>query len=150
MQRREFLSLGAGVLVAASVMPATLRAENFRVTKPKLWHAKTVDTAIKDLYGTTTTTKGHVTLKAPDIAENGAMIPISFKTDLKASTMAVFQDVNPESCVAVFTVPKNGIPSYDVRIKMAKTGTITVVAEVDGKLYSTSKTVKVTIGGCGG
>ena len=69
---------------------------------------------------------------------------------MKAKTMAIFQDANPESAVAVFTVPANGIPEYSVRIKMSKTGTVTAVADVDGKLYSTSKVVKVTIGGCGG
>jgi sulfur-oxidizing protein SoxY len=150
MQRREFLSLGAGALAVATVLPSTLSAVNFRETKPKVWKDKTVTSAVKDLYGTTTMTTGHVTLKAPDIAENGAVIPISFGTDLKASTVSVFQDVNPESCVAVFTVPKNGIPEYSIRMKMAKTGAITIVAEVDGKLYTVSKTVKVTIGGCGG
>ena len=77
-------------------------------------------------------------------------IPVSFDTQLKATKVAVFQDANPESAVAVFTIPENAVIDYAIRIKLAKTGTVTVIAEADGKLYSVSKLVKVTIGGCGG
>lgn len=150
MQRRKFLSLSAGAVAAAAILPSTLNAKNYQKTMPKLWDAKTVPAALQDLFGTTTTTQAHVTVKAPDIAENGAVIPISFSTDLNASTVAVFSDIDPDACIAVFNVPKNGIPNYDMRIKMAKTGNVIVIAEVDGKLYRGSKTVKVTIGGCGG
>jgi sulfur-oxidizing protein SoxY len=90
-----------------------------------------------------------IKLKAPDIAENGAVIPITASTK-KASKIAIFQSANPESAVAVFDIPANGIPDYSIRIKMQKTGIVTAVAEIDGKLYAASKTVKVTIGGCGG
>ena len=73
-----------------------------------------------------------------------------FKTDLKASKIAVFQDANPESAVAVFTTTPDMVLDYAFRIKMAKTGTVTVIADVGGKLHSVSKEIKVTIGGCGG
>jgi sulfur-oxidizing protein SoxY len=149
MNRRNFLGLGLGV-AAVSMIPASLSAVDFRATTPKAWSAKKVDEAMTALFGTTTTTEGGISLKAPDIAENGAVIPISFESDLKAKTVAVFQDANPESTVAVFTIPAKGIIDYSIRIKMMKTGTVTVVADVDGKLHSVSKVVKVTIGGCGG
>jgi sulfur-oxidizing protein SoxY len=132
------------------MIPASLSAVDFRATTPKAFSAKKVDEAMTALFGTTTTTEGGISLKAPDIAENGAVIPISFDSDLKAKTVAVFQDANPESTVAVFTIPPKGIIDYSIRIKMMKTGTVTVVADVDGKLHSVSKVVKVTIGGCGG
>ncbi|WP_122894054.1 thiosulfate oxidation carrier protein SoxY [Arcobacter peruensis] len=149
MNRRNFLSLGLGAF-AISMAPSTLSAINFRETKPKAWTATKVDEAIKEVFGTSTVTEGKIKLKAPDIAENGAVIPITVSTKLNAKTVAIFQDANPETAVAVFTVPENGIIDYSVRIKMAKTGTVTVVADVDGKLVSASKLVKVTIGGCGG
>jgi sulfur-oxidizing protein SoxY len=149
MNRRNFLGLGLGV-AAAAMIPANLSAIDFRATKPAAWTAHTVDQAIKDLFGSSALTESGIKLNAPAIAENGAVIPISFETDLKAKTVAVFQDANPESAVAVFTVPANGIIDYAIRIKMAKTGTVTAIVEADGKLYSASKQVKVTIGGCGG
>jgi sulfur-oxidizing protein SoxY len=149
MQRRQLIKFGA-VIAAAAMVPANLSAVNFRETKPKAWTAKTTNNAIKELFGTSSTIEGKVKLKAPDIAENGGVIPITVSTKLKAKTIAIFQDVNPQSAVAVFDVPENGFPEYSIRIRMMSTGKVTVVADVDGKLYSTSKTVKVTIGGCGG
>jgi len=150
MNRRNFLGLSVGV-AAAAMIPASLSATDFRATKPKAWTANNVNDAITEIFGTSNTTVSKkIKLKAPDIAENGAVIPVTISTKMNAKTMAIFQDANPESAVAVFTVPANGIPEYAVRIKMSKTGTVTAVADVDGKLYSASKVVKVTIGGCGG
>lgn len=156
MERRKFLGLGAGIL-AASFVPASLMAKSFRETMPDAWkvtNAKDdnqdgINKAIKTLFGTDKIEEGKVKLKAPDIAENGAVIPITIAAE-KATKIALFQSANPESLVAVFEVHKNSIPDYSVRIKMQKTGTVMAVAEIDGKLYKASKAVKVTIGGCGG
>jgi len=156
MKRRKFLGLGAGIL-AASLIPAELMAKNLRKEKPDAWkivngkddNQDGTNKAIKAVFGTDKVEEGKASLKAPDIAENGAVIPITVAAE-NASKIAIFQSANPESLVAVFDVPKNGIPEYSLRIKMQKTGTVTVVAEVDGKLYKASKAVKVTIGGCGG
>ena len=149
INRRNFLSLGLGVLAVAAI-PGKLSAIDFRETKPKAWTATKVDEAIKEIFGTSTTTAGSITLTAPDIAENGAVIPVSFDSALKASKVAVFQDANPESAVAIFSLNEFSVADYAIRIKMAKTGTVTVVAEAEGKLHAVSKLVKVTIGGCGG
>lgn len=149
INRRNFLSLGLGALAIAAI-PGQLSAVDFRETKPKAWTATKVDEAMKELFGSSTTTEGSINLTAPDIAENGAVIPVSFDTQLKASKIAVFQDSNPEAAVAIFNLNEFSVADFAIRIKMAKTGTVTVVAEADGKLYSVSKLVKVTIGGCGG
>lgn len=149
MNRRNFLSLGFGA-VAIAAIPGKLSAIDFRETLPKAWTATKVDDAIKEIFGSSTLTDGSINLSAPDIAENGAVIPVSFDTTLNATKIAVFQDANPESAVAVFSIPENAVIDYAIRIKLAKTGTVTVVAEANGKLYAVSKLVKVTIGGCGG
>jgi len=149
INRRNFLGLGLGAIAVAAI-PGKLSAIDFRETIPKAWTATKVDDAVKEVFGKTATTEGSIKLNAPDIAENGAVIPVSFETDLKATKVAVFQDANPESTVAVFTIHDNAVIDYAIRIKLAKTGTVTVIAEADGKLYSVSKLVKVTIGGCGG
>ena len=149
MNRRNFLSLGFGA-VAIAAIPGKLSAIDFRETLPKAWTATKVDDAIKEIFGSSALTEGSINLSAPDIAENGAVIPVSFDTTLNATKIAVFQDANPESAVAVFSIPENAVIDYAIRIKLAKTGTVTVVAEANGKLYAVSKLVKVTIGGCGG
>ena len=153
MERRKFLGLGLGLGAVAVMAPATLSAVDFRATKPGAFagaNSHTIDAAMKELFGTSSTTEGKVKLKAPDIAENGAVVPVHVSSKLAGSTVAVFQDANPESTVAVFTVPANGLVDYKLRIKMAKTGKVVAVVQVDGKLYSASKAVKVTAGGCGG
>jgi sulfur-oxidizing protein SoxY len=152
MNRRKFLGLGLGAAAVAAI-PSSLSAVDFRATKPAAWTAHKVDAGISALYGTSATTEGKVKVKAPNIAENGAVIPVTFSSKVKAKSIAVFQDANPESTVAVFTMQPKSIPGsdYGIRIKMMKTGKVTVVVEgTDGKLYSASKDVKVTIGGCGG
>lgn len=150
MNRRNFLGLGLGV-AAAAMVPANLAAVDFRQEKPKAWSATKVDEAVKELYGAAATESADVKLKAPDIAENGAVVPISVETKLDAESVAIFQDANPEATVAVFTVPEGGIVDYSLRLKMQKTGNVSAVVKTrDGKLYSSAKLVKVTKGGCGG
>ena len=157
MERRKFLGLGLGV-AAISLAPVSVLAKNYRKELPKVWAIKNKDAendltgtneAIKAVFGSDKVEDGKIKLKAPDIAENGAVVPVSFKLD-KATKVALFQTSNPEALVAIWDIPEAGIPDYGVRIKMKKTGTVTVVAEVDGKLYKASKVVKVTAGGCGG
>jgi sulfur-oxidizing protein SoxY len=150
MQRREFLSVTLGAL-ALAVVPASVRAEDFRKTKPTVWSAHTVEDAMKAMYGTTTTIEKGVKLKAPDVASNGGAIPVDYSTTIPAKTVAVFQDANPEATVCVNTIHKNSVTDYSIKIKMAKPGTITVVVEgQDGKLYSAKKSLDVAKGGCEG
>lgn len=149
MDRRKFLGLG---MVALALVPATsLHALDFRKEKPDTWTAHTVDEAIKALYGAEATENKDITLKAPKVASNGGAIPVTIKTSIDAKTVAMFQDANPESAVAVWTVPEGGIVSYTTKIKMKKSGTITVVVEDKaGKLHSMTKTLEVALGGCEG
>ena len=163
MNRRNFVSIGLGV-IATAIIPTSLSAIDFRKTKPKAWSLMNpvkgskvdakdlsgIDASIKELFGTSVTIPGEIKLKVPDIAENGALVPVTVSSQLKGKTVAIFQNANPEATTAVFTVPKDGIIYYALRIKMAQTATITAVIDANNKLYSISKEVKVTKGGCGG
>ena len=150
MQRRDFINLTLGAL-ALAVVPAHIRAEDFRKSKPKVWAAHTVEDAMKAMYGTSTTIEKNVKLKTPDVAANGGAIPIDFSTKIPAKTVAMFQDANPEAAVLVYTVHERSVTDYAVKIKMAKTGTVTIVVEgKDGKLYSAKKKFDVAKGGCEG
>ena len=159
MERRKFLSLTLGAL-ALSVVPASVRAQDFRKLKPTVWSAHTIDDAIKAMYGTTTTISKGVKLRAANVAfdsgkvavaSNGGAIPVDFSTKIPAKTIAVFQDANPESAVCVYDVTKYDVTSYSIKIKMGKPGSIIVVVEgQDGKLYSAKQTLDVALGGCEG
>jgi len=145
MKRRNFLGMA---LVA---VPAILSAVDFRKTKPDTWTAHTVDDSIEKLYGVINPEEKGVKLKAPDVASNGGAIPVSVKSDIDAKTVAIFQDANPEATVAVYTVMEGQPVDYSVKIKMKKSGTITVIVEgKDGKFYSAKKTLEVALGGCEG
>jgi sulfur-oxidizing protein SoxY len=151
MDRRKFL--GMGVVAAAAVLAptTTLMAKNFRTEKPDAWKAADSKSAIAALYGAEPVDTTDITVKAPKLAENGGSIPINVKSELAIESIAVFQDANPRSAVAVFTVPEGGIINYDFRIKMRKTSNVTVVAKTkDGKLLKVVTPVEVSIGGCGG
>jgi len=150
MERRKFLSMTLGAL-ALAVVPASVRAEDYRKTKPAVWAAHTVDDAIKAMYGSTDLVMEGVTVKAPKVASNGGAIPVDFSTDKDVKSITVFQDANPEAAVMSVTTNKYSVNNYSIKIKMGKSGTITVVAEgTDGKLYANKITLDVALGGCEG
>jgi sulfur-oxidizing protein SoxY len=107
--------------------------------------------AIKALYGKTAEVSGKVKLDAPEIAENGAVVPVSVTTTLTDVTSISFLVAdNPNALAASYNIPPGTMPSVANRLKMAKTSSVTAIVEAAGKLYSATKEVKVTVGGCGG
>jgi sulfur-oxidizing protein SoxY len=107
--------------------------------------------AIKSLYGKTAEASDKVKLDAPEIAENGAVVPVSVSTTLADVTSISFLVAeNPNALIASYKIPAGTVPAIANRIKMAKTSNVIVVVEAGGKLYSATKEVKVTVGGCGG
>jgi len=153
MERRKFLSMTMGAL-ALAVVPASVKAEDWRKAKPTVWTAKTVDDAIKAMYGSPALIEKGVKVSTPDVAASGGAVPVNVKSDIKAKTVAVFQNANPESAVIVFDVNKYGIIDYDMKMKLKSVGdpiTITVVVEgQDGKFYVGKRTLDVALGGCEG
>lgn len=138
-------------MVAVAVLPASLSAIDFRTTKPDAWTAKTVADGIKALYGDVKLEEKGVSVKAPKVASNGGAIPVTIESDIAAKTVALFQDANPESAVAVFTVAEGGIVDFMMKIKMKASGKLTAVVEgVDGKFYVGTQSLEVALGGCEG
>jgi len=106
---------------------------------------------IKSLYGKTAEPSDKVKMDAPEIAENGAVVPISISTTLAdVTSIAFLVSENPSVLIAKYNIPAGTMPNVANRIKMAKTSNVTVLVEAGGKLYSATKEVKVTVGGCGG
>ena len=107
--------------------------------------------AIKALYGRTAELSDQVKLDAPEIAENGAVVPVSVSTTLADVTSISFLvGDNPNALAAYYRIPPGTMPSVANRLKMAKTSNVTAIVESGGKLYSATMEVKVTVGGCGG
>ena len=101
---------------------------------------------------------GKVTLKAPEIAENGMAVPLTVSVDSEMSeksyvkALYVAADGNPNPGVAIYEfTPLAGKAEVSLRVKLSQTQKFVAVAEMsDGSLYGASREVKVTIGGCGG
>jgi sulfur-oxidizing protein SoxY len=107
--------------------------------------------AIKSLYGKTAEPSDKVKLDAPEIAENGAVVPVSVSSSLAdVTSISILVSENPNALAASYKIPAGTLPSVANRIKMAKTTNVIAIVEAGGKLYSTTKEVKVTVGGCGG
>jgi len=102
--------------------------------------------------------EGKVTLKAPEIAENGNAVPLTVSVESEMSeksyvkALYVAADGNPNPGVAIYEfTPLSGKAEVQMRVRLAQTQKLVAVAEMnDGTLYTASREVKVTIGGCGG
>ncbi len=109
------------------------------------------DTGMSTLYGSIPSSSSEVTLKVPAIAENGAVVPVTVSSALAdVKTIAVFVEGNPNPLAAQFVIAAGTKAAVSCRIRMGKTSAVTAVVETASGLFSASKDVKVTIGGCGG
>jgi sulfur-oxidizing protein SoxY len=154
MKRRTFLkgTFATSMLgVAASAGMLSPRAV-LAAWPESSFAQKKLDGAIKSLLGTSNTSpSGSIKIKAPDIAENGAVVPVTVSTNMsKVQTITLLVAKNPQPLCSNFELAKNAEPFVSTRIKMGKTSDVVAVVKSGGKLFSAKKTVKVTIGGCGG
>ena len=92
-----------------------------------------------------------IKIKAPDIAENGAVVPVTVQTDLAdVESITLLAAGNNQPLIGTFMLGTGAIANVSARIKMAKTADIIAIAKVGDTLHRNAKNVKVTIGGCGG
>jgi sulfur-oxidizing protein SoxY len=140
----------AGLGVADIVLPQAQPAEASKWPKDA-FAQKTEADAIKALYGKTAEESNKVVLDAPEIAENGAVVPISVSSTLgEVTSISILVAENPFPLAASYKIPAGASAMVGSRLKMAKTSKVTALVEAGGKLYSATKEVKVTVGGCGG
>ena len=153
---RRLILKGAGAvaLIGLGNLPFAL-APAFAAANDKYpdeaFKAKSEADAIKALYGKPAEASDKVKLDAPEIAENGAVVPISVSTGLAdVTSIAFLVTENPNALCAFYRIPAGTTTSVASRLKMAKTSNVIAIVEAGGKLYSATKEVKVTVGGCGG
>ncbi|MDR2333670.1 thiosulfate oxidation carrier protein SoxY [Diaphorobacter ruginosibacter] len=136
-----------GMLLAAGLLPQTVFAYN-----KAGFDAKTVADVMKAMGAGAPTESKDVTLTAPDIAENGAVVPLGAATSLaNVKHMLILVEKNPNTMVASFEVSDAVEPNFLTRAKLGQTSDVYAVAiTADGKALYAKKEVKVTLGGCGG
>ena len=151
VQRRYFLRTmvrGVACLAAVSSFPRLVLA----AWNETAFGAETLEGAIAARYpGLAIEDSDAITLKAPAIAENGAVVPVSVKTDLaEVKSISLFVEKNPSPLAASFHLTPVNVANISVRIRMGETSNLIALVESGGKLHRVQQEVKVTIGGCGG
>ena len=113
---------------------------------------KSLNDAVKAMGGANAAESKDITITSPDIAENGAVVPIGVTSTLpKTESIAILVEKNPNILAANFAIPQGTEPWINTRVKMGQTSNvIALVKTADGKFHYASKEVKVTLGGCGG
>jgi sulfur-oxidizing protein SoxY len=153
MKRRTFLkgSLAAGT-VGVAVSAGLLTPSSVLAAWPKdAMEAKGMDDALKATGMAGASDSKDIKIKAPDIAENGAVVPVTVDSNIAgATTMAIFAKENGSPLTSSYDLGKGTEAYISTRIKMGKTSDIIAVVKAGDKSYMSSKNVKVTIGGCGG
>jgi sulfur-oxidizing protein SoxY len=116
------------------------------------FESKTVADALRNLKVAAAADTKDIVIRAPDIAENGAVVPIEIQSNIPGTkSIVVLIEKNPFPYAASFDFPQGALPFVALRAKMGETSNVRVVAATaDGKFHTAVKEVKVTIGGCGG
>lgn len=149
--RRNLLAQSAKVLAlmaGAGLLPQAA----FAAWTQAAFDAKTMAEAMKALGGGAPVISGDVTITGPDIAENGAVVPVGVSTSLPGvKRLAVLVEKNPSALAAVFDVSDAVDANFNTRVKMGQSSNVMAVAIMgDGRVLFAQKEIKVTLGGCGG
>jgi sulfur-oxidizing protein SoxY len=152
--RREMLSRSAQVaslLAAVGMLPSLAHAQA-AAYNTVAFNAKTMPELMKALGSATPTESKDVTLTGPDIAENGAVVPIGAASTLPGvKRLLILVEKNPSMLAAMFDITDAIDANVSTRVKMGQSSNVFAVAMMaDGKVLFAQKEVKVTLGGCGG
>ncbi len=136
------LAVGAGLFKTGEALAATWNKAGFE--------SKAVADALKSLGATSLIESKDITITAPDIAENGAVVPVAVTSKIpNTQSISIIAEKNPFPLTSTFEVA-NGAEGYvSTRLKMGETSNVRAVVKADGKFYTAVKEVKITIGGCG-
>lgn len=146
---RRFLLRAGLALAAIAAVPRSLLAAAW---PEQAFTSTAAAEALRGLFGTDQTTPSdQITLGVPTIAENGRVVPVEVSTTLdNVESISIVVENNPRPLAVNFELGGKAVPELEFRIKMGETSDVMAVVKTDSGLYSTSKEVKVTIGGCGG
>ena len=152
--RRQTLQAASGAglyaaLVAIGLLPASeAAAQQFNADAFK---AKSIADALKALGAASPADSKEVTIVSPDIAENGAVVPVGIKSNLpKTDFMALLIEKNPFALTGAYDILPGAEAEVNMRVKMGQSSDVYAIVRADGKYYMTKKEIKVTLGGCGG
>lgn len=137
------LVVGAGLLKTREALAATWNKTGFE--------SKAVADALKSLGAASPAESKDIIITAPDIAENGAVVPIAVTSKIpNTQSISIIAEKNPFPLSSTYDLSNGGKAYVSTRLKLGETSNVRAVIKADGKFYTAAKEVKVTIGGCGG
>ena len=155
-RRRNLLQTGSGMTLL-TMLAAAGWLQPHTALAADAWNAaafdtKSMDETMKALGGgIPAQSKGITFVQTPDIAENGAVVPIGVVSAIpNTQSIAILIEKNPNMLTAVFDIPPGTEPSISTRVKMGQSSNVYALVKADGRYYVASKEIKVTLGGCGG
>lgn len=152
-RRRMLERSGAAGLIAAAAAAGLLRPGQLLAAgwNKDAFGSRTLQDALKNLGAASPADSADIVIDAPQIAENGAVVPVEVTSNLpNTKSIVVLVEKNPFPLVAKFDFLEGAAPFVKVNVKMGESSNVRVLAEAGGRHYSAVREVKVTIGGCGG
>jgi sulfur-oxidizing protein SoxY len=156
IRRRQVLKAGGGATVLTLLAAAGLlqpgEAHAADAWNQAAFDTHSLDETMKALSGAAPLPNIGITFfQTPDIAENGAVVPIGVTSAIpRTESIAILIEKNPNMLAAIFDIPEGTEPSLSTRVKMAQTSNVYALVKAGGKYFVASKEIKVTLGGCGG
>ena len=144
--RRRTLQAIAALAAAGIVRPLWAAEWN-----KAAFEMKTLPDALRALGAQSPAASDAILIKAPDIAENGAVVPVAVESKLaKTTSITLLVEKNPQPLAASFEIPAQTEPAVSTRVKMGESSDVYALVQADGRYYLAKKEIKITLGGCGG
>ena len=148
--RRQLLRHG-GLFGLVAAIGSLVPRLGFAAWNKAAFDAKSLNDVVKALGGSAVEKSGDIAITAPDIAENGAVVPIAVASKIAGTqSIAILVEKNPYALSAQFDIPAGTEANVGTRVKMGQSSNVHAVVKANGKYYVATKEVKVTLGGCGG
>jgi len=150
--RRVALKSGGSLaVIAAAISAGFLPVSAFADWNKAAFDAKNLNDVLKAMGGAAAEKSGDIVITAPDIAENGAVVPIAVASKIaNTQSISILVEKNPSSLAAQFDILPGTEANVGTRVKMGQSSNVHAVVKAGGKYYVATKEVKVTLGGCGG
>ena len=149
-RRRNLLTFAASAVTLGAAGLVKVRDAIAAPWNKPAFESRAVNETLKGLGAANMIESRDIAITAPDIAENGAVVPVAITSKIpNTQSISVIAEKNPFPLAATFDIANGAEPYASVRIKMGETSNVRAVVKADGKFYTAVKEVKVTVGGCG-
>jgi len=151
--RRQFLTSGSSITLLTLMAASGLLGPEAAAAQwnKGAFESKNMEDLVRTLGGTAPQRSDDIVFVGPEIAENGAVVPVEVASRLPGTdSIALLIEKNPNLLAANFAIPAGTLPEIQTRVKMAETCNVYALVRAQGKFYYTAKEIKVTVGGCGG